>query len=42
MQNWSMESYTKFGYVAPIRFRVIGKKTHGGQNDPPPPHQGEG
>ena len=32
-----MESYTKFGYVATIRFRVIGKKTHGGggQNDPP-------
>ena len=36
-----MESYTKFGYVAPIRFLVIGKKPHGGQNDPPP-HQGEG
>ena len=37
-----MESYTKFGYVAPIRFRVIGKKPHGGGQHDPPPHQGEG
>ena len=37
MQNWSMESYTKFGYVAPIRFRVIGKKPPGGPKWPPPP-----
>ena len=34
-----MESYTKFGYIAPICFWVIGNKTRG-QNDPP--HQGEG
>ena len=34
-----MESYTKFGYDAPIRFRVIGKNHTGGggQNDPLPP-----
>ena len=30
-----MESYTKFGYVDPIRFRVIGKKPHGGPKWPP-------
>ena len=30
-----MKSYTKFGYVAPIRFRVIGKKPHGGPKWPP-------
>ena len=35
-----MESYNKFGYVAPIRFRVIGKKPHGGAKMTP--HQGEG
>ena len=35
-----MESYTKFGYAAPIRYRVIGKKTHRGAKMTP--HQGEG
>ena len=29
--------YTKLGYVAPIRFRVIGKKPHGGGGKMTPP-----
>ena len=33
-----MESYAKIGYVAPLRFRVIGEKPQRGQNDP---HQDE-
>ena len=38
-----MESYIKFGYVAPIRFRVIGKKkTHGGGGGGKMTPQGEG
>ena len=35
-----METYTKFGYVAPICFRVIGKKTS--REAKMTPHQGEG
>ena len=36
-----MESYTKIGYFAPIRFEWLAKNhTGGGQNDSP--HQGEG
>ena len=38
-----MKRYAKFGYAAPFRFRVtLEKPQGGGQNDPPPPHQGEG
>ena len=33
-----MKSYVKFGYVAPLCFRVIGEKPQGDQNAP---HQGE-
>ena len=33
-----MKRYAKFGYAAPLRFRVILEKPQGGgQNDPPPP-----
>ena len=30
-----MKRYAKFGYAAPLRFRVILEKPQGGQNDPP-------